>query len=97
MNKKTPEQARASPKYHPKPTQLNIRFAQGGELIQWDRIEVVEEIILEASDDSPSEDTESEGAARDVRRPAEPKQVSVMLLLQLATLVVATVALIAAI
>ena len=95
MTEKFPEKARASPHSQPKPTRLNVRFAKGGELIQWERIEVVEETILEASDDSTSEESESDGEALP-RLPAEPKQISVMLILQMATFAVAVAALIAA-
>ena len=96
MTDKHPEKARASPHLRPKPTRLNVRFAQGGELIQWDRIEVVDETTIEASDDSTSfEESESDGEAYP-RLPAEPKQISVMLILQLATFVVAVAALIVA-
>jgi len=103
IDKNSPEQARASPSLKPQPLRLNprflegvnIRFEDGGERLVWERIDIVDQktpdTLAEVEDDGeePAQDwveTQSRSAG----------QISTMLILQIATLVVAVVALIVA-
>lgn len=101
-DKKLPEQARASPSKRQSQPRLNPRFVKsmmngrfedGGERFVWDRIDVVEQSEPSVSDDDESEEKPKLSVGNDVRRGG---QVSVMLVLQAATLVVAVIALVAA-
>lgn len=90
MTKKpTAETARASPQPKRK-YRLSPRFMKGGEVLQFDRIEVVKE------EKSPKEDSTEVGEIdiTDNQPRKEPKgSISVMLILQILTLAVAVIAL----
>ena len=101
-DKKLPEQARASPPKRQSQPRLNPRFVKsmmngrfedGGERFVWDRIDVVDQSEPSVSDDEESEEKPKLSVGNDARRGG---QVSVMLILQAATLVVAVIALAAA-
>jgi len=101
-DKKHPEQARASPtKRQSQPrlnphfvkSMMNGRFEDGGERYVWDRIDVVDELASDTSEDDESNEEPNQGAEEGTRRGG---QVSVMLILQAATLLVAVGALFAA-
>ncbi len=101
-DKKLPEQARASPSKRQSQPRLNPRFVKsmmngrfedGGERFVWDRIDVVDQSEPSVSDDKESEEKPKLSVGNDARRGG---QVSVMLVLQAATLVVAVIALVAA-
>ena len=101
-DKKLPEQARASPSKRQSQPRLNPRFVKsmmngrfedGGERFVWDRIDVVDQSEPSVSDDEESEEKPKLSVGNDARQGG---QVSVMLVLQAATLVVAVIALVAA-
>lgn len=104
IDKKSPEQARASPAPKPQPLRLNprflegvnVRFEDGGERLVWERIDIVDQKIPDALPDVDDDESEEPVQDRIENRPRTGGQVSIMLILQTATLVVAVIALLVA-
>lgn len=83
--------ARASPIESSPPLKLNVRLKKGGEMLVVEKIQVVDATYLETSDDSTS-DVE-EPLKEEAIPPEEVFQLSIMMLLQSAALVVALITL----
>lgn len=93
MTKPPEEKARASPKRLDKTLRLNqrfIRLEEGGErIVIWDLIEIVDQEPINTSAEKIPEEPPQVRPSRRMRRVG---QVSTMLILQVATLIVAVIA-----
>lgn len=90
---KNPDQARASPQPR-RSHRLSTRFTHGGERLEFDRIKIIKDDLNDSSEDS----TETGKELVDEPAPAATesrsrRSISVMLILQILTLLVAIVAL----
>lgn len=101
IDKKSPEQARASPSLKPLPLRLNprflegvnVRFEDGGERLVWEKIDIVDQQTPDDLANVDDDDGEEPEHDRPVVQSRPGGQVSIMLILQTATLVVAIIAL----